>query len=153
MKDLAALENELGPDIEKQMQSWTGLLATAPNLVSLSRSELVSSVQEMVQAQVKQMRKGAYGNVLGIQLADWELDAFEKEMAFDRIADLKGIRHGITVQSCRIRVVPTLRPEHVAIGDNGRARWDMFNLDVIPIASKVQVLHTSASGAYLLVLY
>jgi len=152
MIDLTSLENELGPSIEKQLKSWSGLLASSPDLASLSNAELVSAVQEMVQSQVRQMRKSEYGNVLGIQYAEWELDAFEEEMAIDRIGDKEAYRLGMTVRASRIRVVPTLRPEHVAIADNGRARWDMFNLDILPLASQVQVLHASASGAYMLVL-
>jgi hypothetical protein len=152
MKNLPALENGLGSAIEKQLKSWTGLTAVTPDLSSLSGEELKTSVQEMVKSQVLKMRNSKYGNVLGIQYADWEIDAFEKEMALEQVGEMEGLQSGITVCGSRIRVVPTIRPEHVAIGDNGRARWDMFNLDVVPVASEVQVLHRSASGAFLLVL-
>ncbi|MDX1702617.1 MAG: hypothetical protein R3250_18445, partial [Melioribacteraceae bacterium] len=89
---------------------------------------------------------------LGIVYADSEIDYFEKNMGLDRLDEIKSIRHGVTVRNSRLRIVPSLRPEHVAIENSGRARWDMFNLDVVPIASPVQILHTSNMGAYMLVL-
>ena len=64
----------------------------------------------------------------------------KKAWDLNRVGEMKGIQHGMTVHDSRIRIVPTLRPEHVAIENSGRARWDMFNLDIVPIASPVQNL-------------
>jgi len=152
MKDLPALENGLGPSIERQLRIWAGLVGIPPDLIAISAEELTAAVQEMVKSQIQQMRRRDYGNVLGIIYSESEINELEEELALDRIGEIESIQHGITVRDSRIRVIPTLRPEHVAIENSGRARWDMFNLDVVPIASPVQILHSSASGAYLLVL-
>jgi len=152
MQNPSSLEHGLADEIKKQLESWSGLVPVEPDLENLTRKELVKKVQEMIKSQIKYMRKKDFGNILGIEYADWEIDNFEENMDFDSIDDIKGIRHGVTVCNSRIRVVPTLRPEHVAVENNGRARWDMFNLDIVPIASPVEILHTSKSGAYMLVL-
>ncbi len=152
MKNLPALEHGLETAINEQLESWSGLVAVPPDLASLSQDELNQVVTEMIQSQIRYMRKKDFGNILGVIYADWEIDVFEEIMGLDRVGEMKGIKHGITVHYSRIRIVPTPRPEHVAIENSGRARWDMFNLDVVPTASPVQILHTSKSGAYLLVL-
>jgi len=152
MQNLPALENGLGEVIKAELEKWSGFLTAKPDLASLAPQELNKKVREMINSQISYMRKKEFGNVLGIQFADWEIDNFEENMNLDGVAKIKGIQYGVTVVTSRLRVVPTIRPEHVAVADNGRARWDMFNLDVVPIASPVQILHASKSGAYVLVL-
>jgi hypothetical protein len=152
MKDLPALENELGTSIERQLRSWTGLVATPPDLAALSDVEFTAAIQEMVQSQIGKLTRGAHGNALAIVYSENEIKEMQEEMDFDGIGKAGGIRHGITVRDSRIRIIPTLRPEHVSVGDKSRSRWDMFNHDIVPISSHVQILHNSASGAYVLVL-
>ena len=152
MKNLPALEHGLETEIKEQLESWSGLMAVPPDLASLSQNELNQVVKEMIQSQIRYMRKKNFGNILSVSYADWEINNFEENMGLERVGEMKGIQHGITVHDSRIRIVPTLRPEHVAVENSGRARWDMFNLDVVPIASPVQIVHTSKDGAYLLVL-
>ncbi len=152
MQNLPALEHGLEAVVKKQLKDWSGLIAVSPDLASLSPEDLIKKIREMIQSQITYMRKKDFGNILGIGYADWEIDNFEENMNLNRVDEIKGIRHGVTVQNSRLRIIPTLRMEHVAVGNNGRARWDMFNLDVVPIASSVQILHTSKSGAYMLVL-
>jgi hypothetical protein len=152
MKDLPATEEELGLSMSRQLRSWVGLVSIPPDLESLSRQELITAVQEMVQSQVQMLTRRSHGNALAIVYSENELNGMEAEMAFDRITEMKGIRHGIAVRDSRMRIVPTLRPEYVSVADNSRSRWDMFNHDIIPVSSPVQVLHTSLSGGYLLVM-
>ena len=152
MQNLPALEHVLGEVIKKELEKWSGFLAAKPDLASLTPQEVKKLVKEMIQSQTNYMRKKGFGNILGIEYADWEIDNFEENMNLDGVDKIRGIQHGVTVRASRLRVVPTVRPEHVAIENNGRARWDMFNLDVVPIASSVQVLHSSKSGDYILVL-
>lgn len=152
MKDLPALEYGLETEIQEQLESWSGLITIPPDLESLSQNELNQVVKEMIQSEIRYMRRKNFGNILGVSYADWEIDEFEENMGIERVGEIKNIQHGITVHDSRIRIIPTLRPEHVAIENSGRARWDMFNLDVVPIASPVQILHTSKSGEYMLVL-
>ena len=152
MKDLPATEEELGLSMARQLRSWIGLVSVPPDLEALPADELIAAVQEMVQSQIQMLRRRNHGNALAIVYSENELNKMEEEMAFDRIGEIEGIQHGLAVQDSRIRIIPTLRPEHVAFADNSRSRWDMFNHDILPISSPVQVLHTSASGGYLLVL-
>lgn len=152
MKDPSALEHGLGEDIERQLGSWTGLVTLPPYLEGLSKEEFSNAVQEMVQSQIQFLTGRDHGNILAINYAEMEVAEMEAEMAFDQIGETGGVLYGITVADSRLRIIPTLRPEYVAVGDNSRSRWDMFNLDIIPISTPVQVLHYSASGGYLLVL-
>ncbi|MGC9342190.1 MAG: hypothetical protein ACP5E3_05780 [Bacteroidales bacterium] len=152
MKDLTSLEHDLGAAIEKEVQRWSGLLLFPAEVSGLPHNELVKTVKDMVDSQVKMLRGKEHGNILGIEYADWEINALESELNIEKISEIREIQQGITVRDCRIRVIPTLRPEHVAIGDNRRARWDMFNLDIVPIASPVIILHTSKSSGFLLVI-
>ncbi len=152
MKDLPSLEHGLDRAIEKEVGNWSGLLAVPPDLDAMSPTAIAVLAKEMVDSQVRALRKKTHGNILSIEYAPWEIDAMEQEMAIDHIGHSLEVRRGTTVRDCRIRVVPTLRPEHVAVGDKGRARWDMFNLDIVPISDPVRILHASETGAYLLVL-
>ncbi len=152
MKNLPALEHGMGTEIKEQIESWCGLIAIPPDLASLSQTQLNQVVKEMIQSQIKYLRKKNYGNILGIGYADWEINSFEENMGLEKVGEIKNIQHGITVHDSRIRIVPTPKPEHVAIENTGRARWDMFNLDVVPIASPLQILHTSKDDAYMFVL-
>lgn len=152
MQEMYSLEHGLDAAIAKEIENWPGILADPPDLSSMSAGELAQLAKMMVDSQVRMLRKKKHGNILSIEYAPWEISAMEKEMAADQIGTTLELRQGITVRDCRIRVIPTLRPEYVAVGDKGRARWDMFNLDIVPIASWVRILHRSETGAYLLVL-
>jgi hypothetical protein len=152
MKNLSTLEQGLEKEIKEQLESWTGLIAVPPDLASLSQNELNHVVKEMIQSQIRYMRKKNFGNILGVSYADWEIDVFEESMGLNSVGEMKGIQQGITVHDSRIRIVPTIRPEHVAIENSGRARWDMFNLDILPIGRPVQILHASKNSEYMFVL-
>ena len=152
LKDLPALEHDLGTAIERQLGAWTGLVALPPELENLSRDEQTAAIREMVRSQIGFLTERRHGNALALPYSEKEIGQMEAEMAFDRIGEQGPIRYGITVKDSRMRIIPTLRPEYVSVGDNSRSRWDMFNLDIIPISTPVQILHTSASGGYLLVL-
>jgi len=152
LKDLDALKHGLGEEIERQLKSWTGLVTLPPDLENLSGEEQVAAIREMVHSQIEFLKKREHGNLLAISYSEAEIGQMEAEMAFDRIGINEGIRHGLTVKDCRIRIIPTLRPEYVSVGDNSRSRWDMFNLDILPISTPVKILHASASGGYLLVI-
>jgi len=58
-----------------------------------------------------------YGNILGIEYYDRELDTMENEMALDLVRDEITIRDGITVRDARLRIVPTIKPEDIAFGE------------------------------------
>lgn len=152
LKDLPALEHELGTAIERQLRSWTGLVALTPDLESFSAGERTAAIREMVQSQINFLTRRPHGNALAIAYSEDEIGRMQAEMAFDRIGESGRIMYGITVADSRLRIIPTLRPEYVAVGDNSRSRWDMFNLDIIPVSTPVRVIHVSASGGYLMVL-
>jgi hypothetical protein len=93
-----------------------------------------------------------FGNMLGIKYTEWELDRFEKEMALDMIGASVTPLDAITVCDARLRIVPSLTPEQIGLMENGKTRWDVWNVNVVRIGSPVQVLHSTLSGAYVFVL-
>lgn len=93
-----------------------------------------------------------FGNMLGIKYTDWELDRFEKEMARDLISDTPTLLDAVTVCDARLRIVPSLTPEQVGLMENGKTRWDVWNVNIVRIGSPVIVLHSSRSGGYVYVL-
>ncbi|HUT62485.1 MAG TPA: SH3 domain-containing protein [Anaerolineae bacterium] len=152
--------------VEGDLNRWPGRFIVLPDIYNMTPAQLSAFVHEEIGKDINYMRgkygqeilglKGAtgqkFGNILGIEYADWELDDMEAEMNLANIQNNVKIRDGITVCDERLRVVPTLRYERVGLSDVGRTRWDLWNINVVRICSPVSVLHTSRTGGYLFVL-
>ena len=94
----------------------------------------------------------AFGNLLGIEYADWEIDEIEAEMAFDQVPDSTVVYFGITVKNTQLRTVPLIKMERIGMFDAGIARWDVWNANIVRIGTPVTVLYASKSGGYIFVL-
>ncbi|MFC2113246.1 SH3 domain-containing protein [Bacteroidota bacterium] len=138
--------------IEGQLKYWPGLVTTVPDLSEKSQEELSETVQDILSREIKYLRKQKFGNVIGIEYADWEIDQFEKEISADRLPESPVIQNGITVGRAQLRIIPTMRPEHVGLMDNKKMRWDVWNLGSLPAGAPLQVIHVSGSGGFLFVL-
>ncbi|MFA6471150.1 MAG: SH3 domain-containing protein [Candidatus Latescibacterota bacterium] len=151
---------------QSDLNRWPGRYIVLPDLASMTPVQVSAAVKEEVGKDINFMR-GKYsknviglksvefkefGNMLAIRYTDWELDRFEKEMAADTIGGSVTPLDAVTVCDARLRIVPTFTPEQVGLMENGKARWDVWNVNVVRIGSPVSVLHHSRSGGYVFVL-
>jgi hypothetical protein len=148
----AGLDTELTRLINLKTEVSPGLFISHPNLYTKSPAAVAALTREMVNKDVKYLRKGSFGNMLAIELSAKELDEQEAEMNYAHIAGEVKIQPGITTADVQLREVPSTKPEFVGLTDKNRTRWDLWNLDIVPIGSAVQILHVSKSGEYVFVL-
>lgn len=154
------------PDrIPKDLDRWPGRFIVPPQIEKLSPAELAKTVKTEIAKDVNFIR-GKYlrevtglkadgqkfGNMLGIEYSTRELDSFENEMALDKVGDSVKPVYGITVVNARLRIVPTLKGEQIGMMENGKTRWDVWNVNLVRIGQPVTVLHASKSGGYVFVM-
>jgi hypothetical protein len=146
-----ALDSSLVQRIEKQLNNRPGLLAVTPDINSMSDAQLSALVKDMIESQTNYLWSRDFGNVMSIEYATNELQEIGSEISYDpkRAIDVKD---GITVQESRLHIIPSIKPEHIGLFTKGKARWDLWKLDMLPIGTPVQVLYASNTGAFLLVL-
>ena len=142
----------LSENVIRQLQSWPGRIAAIPELSSKTRMELMSIVRDRITSGVKYLRGRSYGNIQGIGYDNKELEEMENEMYLENVNDKFPVYSGITVKDAQLRIIPALRNEFIGLSDIRKTRWDMWNLDIVPIGSLVEVLHISKSGGHLFVL-
>ncbi len=150
MDNLMLLDSNLRKQITREMEGRPGIMPSATDLISKSPAELSVITRNMIDKEVKFLKRRVYGNILGIEYSAQEISAMEDEMAFPSISNQVKIQPAITVKNCLLRIIPAIRPEYV--GNNTLSRWDMWNYDVVPVGSPVQILHISKTGGFLFVL-
>lgn len=141
------LDPELAGLITKKLNANPGLYTANPNLYSKSPAEVAALTKDMVGKELSYLHRGKYGNMMAVEYSKKEISDLEDEMALTQIMNTVSIQPGITVVDAELRIIPVLRPGIVGISNKGKGRWDMWNLDVVPIGSPVQILHVSKSGA------
>lgn len=151
MKNLETLDSAVAERISRQLRG-SGLVAVKPDLHAKTPEERSEIVGALVDRQIQTLRRRHFGNRLGVEYSASELDAMEGELARDAIGPDNEPATGILVETARLRVIPAIRPEFVGLTQVGKTKWDLWNLDVLPIGSAVDVLHRSKSGGFLLVL-
>ena len=152
MANESLLDSLLIQRMNKQFKSRPGLLASIPDISSLSSSELSALIQNMIKSQTDYLRSRVFGNIMAIEYDESELNAIEKEISFDNTKSQVKPRIGITTTESRLHVMPSIMPEYIGLFTNGKARWDLWCLDVLPIGTPIQVLYSSQSAAFFLVL-
>jgi hypothetical protein len=152
MSHLDALDSTTAQRIRRETSSWPGLVATMPDLNASTPAELSAMVGQEVDKEIQYLRRRPFGDRLGIAYSPGELDATEAELARNAIDPAKERATGVLVETARLRIIPAIRPEYMGLTQSGKSRWDMWNLDILPIGSAVQVLHRSRSGGFLFVL-
>jgi hypothetical protein len=133
-----------------KIDAYPGLYFTRPSFGTAAA--LGAAVRDMIAAEVKYLRHTEFGNLLGIQYSPGELDRLEAEMGAGTVGDVAAGVTGMAVEAVCLRIVPQISPEYVGQPDKNRTRWDVWNLDILPIGSPVEILHVSGSGNFLLVL-
>ncbi len=152
MTVFTGLDSSIVQHISRQLRFSPGLVTTEPDLGSMTPAEISAVVRDIVDRQIQNLRRRSYGNRLGVRYSDSEVDTMVDEMAHDSISDNIATQPGITAKNSRLRVVPSIRPEYVGLSQTGKTRWDLWNLDIVPIGSPVRILHVSKTGAFLFVL-
>ena len=137
--------------LDRKLESNPGLYTAWPDLYNQGAAKVAAITRKMIDKNIRYMRKAKYGNILGIEYSEGELNELETEMNLGQVGNQVKVQTGITVEDIPLRIVPLLRPEYVGLPDKNRTRWDLWNLDVIPIASPVVVLHVSATGGFLFI--
>lgn len=150
MKNFSDLDSDLRKQINEELVSRPGLLTSIPDLNAETHAEVAAFVTSMVDKEIQFLTKRHWGNIIGIQYADQEIKAIENEIAAAKVPDQIKTRSAITVKDSRLRIIPVLRYEYV--GYSELAGWDMWNFDIIPIATPVTILSTSKTGRFLFVI-
>ncbi|HYQ57561.1 MAG TPA: hypothetical protein VEP89_09465, partial [Draconibacterium sp.] len=150
LREILDSESPKSEQIGRELRK-AGLFAIYPDLSTKTPTEISDIVKEIVDQQLNSVRRGPSGNILGIENSEGEMVGIRNELAFDQIKDQITIQPGITVKTGLLKIIPSLRYEYVGYMSSSRD-WDMWNLDIVPIGSKVQILHTSASGGHVFVL-
>ncbi|MBT8183467.1 MAG: SH3 domain-containing protein, partial [Eudoraea sp.] len=152
MANASGIDSMLSQKIHKQLMGRPGLLAHIPDLSSKTPNELSALVQDWIKTGTDYLRSREFGNIMAIAYSEEQLLEIENEMSFDSSKGQIEPLSGITTTACRLRIVPLVKPEYMGHFTNGKARWDLWNLDVLPIGTAVQILYTSSTGAFLFVL-
>jgi hypothetical protein len=148
IEDRSLFDSALTQQIDKQLKDRPGLLLQTPDVKSLTTKELSALVASVIKSETDYLRSREFGNIMSIQYSTKELDAIETEISFIPERAQKASRAAITVAQCRLKIIPTIKPEHIGLFTNGKARWDLWNLDVLPVGTPVDVLYTSQTSAY-----
>jgi hypothetical protein len=138
--------------IDAKLEAYPGLFFSKPDPISQSPADRLAAVKAMIAAEVGYMRHTEYGNILGIQYAPAELDRLEAEMSASTVSSDPAPLSGVAVEAVPLRIVPLISAEYVGQPDKNRTRWDVWNLDIVPIGGPVQILHVSRSGGFLFIL-
>lgn len=144
------LDSNLRRQILIELRTRPGLLASVHDLDKRPSTELETMVRDMIDKEIKFLKNGRWGNILGIRYSDREIESIENEISTAKEKGKITRISAITVNDCRLRIIPSLKDEYV--GYSGLAAWDMWNLDIIPIGSAVTVLSRSRSGRFLFIL-
>ena len=150
MENLMVPDSNLRKLITREMEGRPGIMPSVTDISSESPADLSVITRNMIDKEIKFLKRRVYGNILGIEYSAQEINAMEDEMAFPSISNQVKIQPAITVKNCLLRIIPAIRPEYV--GNNTLSRWDMWNYDVVPIGSPVQILHISKTGGFLFIL-
>jgi hypothetical protein len=152
MANRTDLDSALNSRIEKQLKNRPGLLAHIPNIGSMTPPELENITKQMVQSATNYLRSLEFGNIIAIAYSEEELKAIENEISYDSLKAQMAPQAAIVTTQSRLHVIPPVKPEYIGLFTNGKARWDLWNLDVLPPGSSVFVLYTSRTGAFSFVL-
>lgn len=151
---------------DKDLNRWPGRCIVMPDLISLSSSELARVIRTEIKHDIdflegkymkdieglEYVEAQNFGDILGIAYSSDEIAELVAEMALDTVPAKPNLMSGLTVCDALLRVVPSMTPDQVGLMENGKTRWDVWNVNVVRIASPVTVLHVSASGGHLFVL-
>ena len=130
---------------------WPGFVVAYTDPATVTPRAAADTVRARVAQEIAYLKKRIFGSSLAVPYNEREIGRFIGDMALDRVPDEVTIRYAITVRPSRVRIAPTFPPQEVGLSQNGKTRWDMFNVCVLKIAQPVTVLHQSQTGEYVFV--
>lgn len=134
-----------------QLRSRPGMMTYTPEFGGISPEQASQLAKETIEKQATLLDRGSYGNKLAVEYGKSELESFKSELALSEVPEAVNVQLGLTISKTLLRIVPSLRDENIGMSNNGKSRWDMWNLDVLELGESVQVIHKSASKGFLLV--
>jgi hypothetical protein len=152
MAKQSQLDTTLASRIAKQIKSRPGLLAHIPDTRTITPTELAALTERMVKSGTDYLRSREFGNRMAIAYSEEELTIIENEISYNPKRQLSKSQTAITVAQSRLHIIPPIKPEYIGLFTNGKARWDLWNLDVLPLGTAVELLFTSKTGAFSFVL-
>ncbi len=148
MSERSELDSSLNKKIDIQLKSRPGLLTHLPNLDTKSPDEVRNLTKQMIKRTTDYLRSREFGNILAIAYSIDELNEIEMEISFDSLKNIAPPLEAIVTTQSRLYIVPPVKPEYKGLFTKGKARWDLWCLDVLPIGTPVQILYTSRSGSF-----
>lgn len=130
---------------------WPGFSLTFTDLHSLNPQAVADTVKTRINEEIEYLRSQEYGNALAVKYSEKEIDAFEEEMAFEKVKNSITVLDGISVRTTRLKNIPSFLPEQIGMTQAGKMRWGQWNIGVLKIGKPVMVLHLSRSGEYMFV--
>jgi hypothetical protein len=147
LENFSGIDSLLRKQINAELSSRPGLLASIPDVTTKSKSEISALVTEWIDKDLAFLNRRRASNILGIQYADWEIKRIADEMASAKSPEQIDLQAAMTVKNCRLRSVPAIRPEYT-----GGTSWDSWNFDILPFSHPVKILSKSKSGGFLFIL-
>jgi hypothetical protein len=147
LANYSQIDSLIRKQINAELSSRPGLLTSIPDVTPKSQVEISEMIAGWIDKEITFMTRRRASNILGIQYADWEIKNISDEMASAKNSEQIDIQDAITVKNCRLRIVPSIRPEYTS-----GTSWDMWNYDILPISTPVKILSKSKSGGYFFVL-
>lgn len=158
LENFSQLDSSLQKQINTELLSRPGLLTSIPDVSTKTTAEVSALVTSWIDTEIQFLTRHRSENILHIPYADWEIQNISDEMASAKTANHLKIQSAIIVKDCRLRIIPDLRPEYLGniyleySGTDYLSDWDMWNLDIVPIATPIRILSTSKTGGFLFVL-
>lgn len=146
------LDSVLNNRINKQLNSRPGLITHIPDISSMTNLKLEVFTKEIIQNSTSYLRSREFGNIMAIEYSEEELSEIENEISFDSDKTNLVPKTAIVTTQSLLHIIPPVKPEYIGMFTNGKARWNLWNLDVLPPGTKVSVLQTSKTGAFSFVL-
>ncbi|WP_445737166.1 hypothetical protein [Mariniflexile sp.] len=152
MANPSELDSDLVHRMEKQLKERPGLLAHIPDIHSMTSTELVDLTKQMIKTETDYLKSREFGNIMAIAYSEEELTAIENEISYDGSKVQITPKSGIVTTQSRLHIIPPIKPEYIGLFTNDKARWDLWNLDVLPIGTPVKILYISKTGGFLFVI-
>ncbi len=145
------VEQDRKPNMKRVMER-AGRVLSIPDIHTMNSQDIAVIVKNEIQKEIEYLRSRKFGNANALEYAEWQIDAFENEMALHRVGEKITPQNAITVRHTRLQIIPADFYDDQGLIDSGKTLWNLWNLDILRIARPVTILHPSQSGMYLFVL-
>ncbi len=131
---------------------WPGHVNYVPDLKTMPPKAIADTARAKIRIEINYMRGKPFGNAQALEYRPADLDRFEREMALEKVPDAITPKSAIAVRCARLRNVPSFYPMEQGVTENGKTRWDQWNISIVKIGMPVTALHSSHTGEYQFIL-